>query len=99
MINSHQLLATFAHGALSSKQIFGRRFVSHQRIGRNISQRVNRLGIRRIAADQAAAFTRGFAPRMIKDFVGVRLLERNGHGALGKLVALPLDVRKGSAFP
>jgi len=100
MINSRQLLAAFTHGALRGKQIFGGGFVSHQRIGSDVSQRIDcrRFSVSG-AADEPAAFAGGFTPCMIKNFVNVRLLNREGHDSQRRFVALPLDVRKGSAFP
>ena len=56
MVNRQQLLAPIAHVALCGKQIFGRGFVSDERIGGDIPQRIDGLGAGIIPADQAAAF-------------------------------------------
>jgi hypothetical protein len=79
MVNSHQLLAAIAHRSLRRKQIFGSGFVRHQRIGRDIPQGIDCLGIRRIAAYQAAAFVGGFTKSVIQNLVNMGLLNRKRH--------------------
>ena len=88
MVNRQQLLAAIAHGALCGKQIFGRGFVSDERIGGDIPQRIDGPGSSIIAADQAAAFVRGYFTRMAKDFVDVGLLERDDHDVKGMFLRL-----------
>ncbi len=68
MINGQKLLAPIAHRALRSKQIFGRGFVSDERISGDIPQRINGPGASLIAADQAAAFARRFPPSVLDNF-------------------------------
>ena len=68
MINSKKLLAAVSHGALRGKQIFGRGFVSDERIGRDIPQGIDGPGASVIAPDQAAAFARGFPPCVLDNF-------------------------------
>lgn len=77
MVDRQQLLSPIAHGALGGKQIFGRSFVSDERIGSDISQRINRLCLRTIAADQATAFVRGSLPSMGNDLANMDILEKN----------------------
>ena len=83
MVNRQQLLTAIAHRALRGKQIFGRGFVSDERIGGDISQLIDGPSSSIIAADQAAAFVRGSVTRMAKDFVEVGWLERNDHDLRG----------------
>ncbi len=75
MVNCQQLLAAIAHGALRGEQIFGRGFVCDERIGGDISQRINRLSASITAANQAAAFMRRFPPRVLYHFTEMRLRE------------------------
>src|SRR5260221_13735688 len=75
MVNRQQLLAPITHGALRGKQIFGCSFVSDERIGSDISQRIDGLCASIIAADQAAAFERSCPPRVLHDFTEMRLRE------------------------
>ena len=75
MVNRQQLLTPIAHGALSGKQIFGRGFVSDERIGGDIPQRIDGLGAGIIAADQAAAFVRRCLPRVVYHLTVMRLQE------------------------
>src|SRR6266446_6652080 len=75
MVNRKQLLTPIAHGALSGKQVFGRGFVSDERIGGDIPQRIDGLGAGIIAADQAAAFVRRCLPRVVYHLTVMRLQE------------------------
>ena len=68
MVNRQQLLAAIAHGPLRSKQIFGRGFVSDERIGSDIPQRINGLCASIIAADQAAAFVWRLCASVLDNF-------------------------------
>src|SRR5437764_14765126 len=73
MINRQQLFTAISHGALRGKQIFGRGFVSDERIGGDVSKRVDGSGSSIIAADQAAAFARRFASRVVDHITEMRL--------------------------
>ena len=75
MVNRQQLLAAIAHGSLRGKQIFGRGFVSDQRIGGDIPQRIDGPCSSIIAADQAAAFVGSFPPRVLYHLTEMRLRE------------------------
>ena len=68
MINSKKLLAAISHGALRRKQIFGRGFVSDERIGGDIPQRIDSPGPSIIAADKAAAFAGSLCARVLDNF-------------------------------
>src|SRR5262245_18907715 len=59
VIDRYQLLALIAHGALRTKKIFRRGFISDERISRYVAQAINRsrFAISR-SADQAAALVR-----------------------------------------
>src|SRR5713101_7202868 len=75
MVNRQQLLAPIAHVALCGKQIFGRGFVSDERIGGDIPQRIDGPGSSIIAANQAAAFARRCLPRVLRHLTVMRLQE------------------------
>src|SRR5437016_12977016 len=75
MVNRQQLLAAISHRALRGKQIFGRGFVSDERIGRDIPQRIDGPGSSIIAADQAAAFARRLQSRVVDHFTEMQLRE------------------------
>lgn len=76
VINRDEFFSTLAHRALGSEEIFGSRFVRHQRSCGNVSHSINagRL-VRGIAADHSAAFLRGLLARMRKDFINLNVLE------------------------
>src|SRR5712691_9850401 len=75
MVNRQQVLAAIAHGALRGKQILGRGFVSDERIGGDIPQRIDGAGSSVIAADQAAAFAGRCLPRVLYQLTVMRLQE------------------------
>src|SRR5437879_940153 len=75
MVNRQQLLAMITHRALRGKQIFGRGFVSDERIGGDVPERIDGSGSSIIAADQAAAFARRFPSRVVDHVTEMRLRE------------------------
>src|SRR5438876_477855 len=75
MVDRQQLLAAISHRALRGKQIFGRGFVSDERIGRDIPQWIDGPGSSIIAANQAAAFARRLPSRVVEHFTEMRLRE------------------------
>jgi len=100
MINGQQMLAARAHCALGVEEIFGRGLVGYQWICGEVTQAINTLTNSVCsAADEAAAFVGIRFARMRKEFLGLRLCERNHPGLRKRGVALPPDVRKGFAFP
>ncbi len=98
MINAEELFAALTHDALRRKQIFGRGLVSDERIWRDVPEWINRLSISQIAANQSAAFARGFTARVLNDLASMGALKKNFHDRQGSMSS-PSDVRKAPAFP
>ncbi len=78
MINGEQLLAALAHCALRTEEIFGRGFISYERIMSEVAQSIDGLSNAFLsAADEAAAFMgRGFAG-VFRDFISLVPGNRN----------------------
>ena len=81
MVNRQKLFTTLANFSLGSEKVFGRGFVTDERIYRNIPGAIDCLSSAiGSAANQAAAFVGSGLTRMRDDFAKMIVVQLKDHG-------------------